>query len=176
VIKNHPLDTGLVPYKRIIKQLEQQHKIEGRVIYLEDGYLPTMLHNSKGTVLVNSTVGTSSLFHGIPTCVLGDAIYDMEGLTYQGGLDKFWTKGTRPNPALFGRFSKAIIHLTQVNGDFYSKKGIDMSVEGSMRFFNLPPVKDKVSMGSGMEIIDFIRSAPNKPPKVEKNAYVYIKH
>lgn len=175
VIKNHPLDTGLVPYKKIISRLEQEFFIKGRVIYLEDGYLPTMLHHAKGVVLVNSTVGTSSLFHGIPTCVLGEAIYDMKGLTYQGGLDKFWIEGKRPNPVLFAKFSRAIIHLTQVNGDFYSKKGIDMSVEGSLRLFNLPPVNATTVEEVGFETIDYIKSALNDPTKIKKSAYAYAK-
>ena len=137
VIKNHPLDTGLVNYRKIIKKLGNQLGIKERLVYLEDGYLPTMVHHSKGVVLVNSTVGTSALFHRRPTCVLGEAIYNMEGLTYQGGLDSFWTEGQPPRGDLFYKFCNAIIHLTQINGDFYSKKGIEMSVQGSLRFFGL---------------------------------------
>jgi len=138
LIKNHPLDTGLVNYKKLIKTLEQQHQLTGRVVYLEDGYLPTMVRKAKGVVLVNSTVGTSSLFHRRPTCVLGEAVYNMQGLTYQGGLDRFWTEGKPPEVSLYHKFFNTLVHLTQVNGDLYSSKGIKMSVEGSMRFFGYP--------------------------------------
>ncbi len=146
VIKNHPLDTGFVNYRKLIKDLVKHHKLDERVVYLEDGYLPTMVRHAKGVVLVNSTVGTSALYHRRPTCVLGKAIYDMQGLTYQGGLDTFWTEGKPPEKALFQKFCNAIIHLTQINGDFYSKKGIHMAVEGSLRFFDLSSTKKKVML------------------------------
>lgn len=196
VIKNHPLDTGLVNYRKIIKNLAKLHRVEGRLVYVEDGYLPTMLHNSKGSVLVNSTVGTSSLFHAIPTCVLGEAIYDMEGLTFQGGLDKFWTGGTRPNPRLFAKFCNALIHLTQVNGDFYSESGIKMSVEGSLRLFGLPSVVDAVDKPieeKEIDRIDFVNPNLTTSPvpipitsralkvsktsrELNKSAYAFVKH
>ncbi len=143
VIKNHPLDTGLVNYNRLINNLIKQYDLKARVVYLEDGYLPTMVKHAKGVILVNSTVGMSSLYHRRPTCVLGKAIYNMEGLTYQCGLDRFWLEGKPPELDLYHKFCNAIIHLTQINGDLYSKKGIDMSVEGSMRFFNLSPLEQE---------------------------------
>ena len=88
----------------------------------------------------------SSLYHRRPTCVLGKAIYNMEGLTYQGGLDQFWLEGKPPELDLYQKFCNAIIHLTQINGDLYSKKGIDMSVEGSLRFFNFSPLEQEAEI------------------------------
>ncbi len=140
LIKNHPLDTGLYDYRKQIRQLQKIHGVEGRVIYLEDGYLPDMVRHARGVVLVNSTTGMSSLYHKVPTCLLGKAIYDMPGLTFQGGLDRFWAEGTPPEPELYRDFQNAVLYLTQVNGDFYSQKGIAMAVEGSLRFFGLEDV------------------------------------
>ncbi len=137
VIKNHPLDTGLTNYRKLIKQLTQVFNIEKRVVYLEDGNLPTMVRNAKGVIVVNSTVGTSALFHRRPLCALGEAIYDIPGLTHQEGLDTFWKQGQPPEIELYHKFHNAVVNLTQVNGDLYSNKGIEMSVDGSLSFFGL---------------------------------------
>ena len=132
VIKNHPLDTGLIPYRQILRKLTQSLNIENRVIYLENGHIPTLTHHAKGTVVVNSTVGMSALFHHSPTCALGKSIYNLPGLTYQDGLDSFWSNPVKPDMELFAKFRNAVINLTQINGNFYSRKGIKMAVSGSL--------------------------------------------
>jgi capsular polysaccharide export protein len=138
VIKNHPLDTGLINYGKIIRRLARENNLDkNRIIYLQVGNIPILLDYAQGTVLVNSTVGMSSLFHKTPTCVLGTAIYDMEGLTFQGSLDHFWEQKTKPDQNLYTLFMKSVIHLTQVNGDFYTKTGINMAVDGSIRHLDI---------------------------------------
>lgn len=131
VIKNHPLDTGLVDYRQIVKQLEQLKDLEGRLVYLESGDLPTLLKHTKGVVTVNSTVGTSSLIFSCPTIALGTAIYDMPGLTFQGSLDQFWRCAEQPDAQLFSAFRNTVIHTTQVNGGFYSVNGVKLAVQNS---------------------------------------------
>ena len=39
VIKNHPLDLGLMHYSRVIRQLAARFDLTGRVVYLETGDL-----------------------------------------------------------------------------------------------------------------------------------------
>ena len=126
IIKNHPLDTGFIDYADWIRRLQRRLKFEGRIIYLETGHLPTLLDRSLGVVTVNSSVGSSALVHGRPTIALGDAIYDMPGLTYQGPLDQFWTQSEPPDRRLFNCFRNTVIHTTQINGGFYSRPGIAM--------------------------------------------------
>jgi len=133
VIKNHPLDPWFVDFSTEIKKAAQQHNIdEERLIYLEAGDLIRLLKHAKGTVLVNSTVGTTSLSHDCPVKVLGNALYDMPGLTFQGSLDDFWTKATPPDAKLFAAFQQVLIAKTQINGSFYNQKGIAMAVAGSL--------------------------------------------
>ena len=48
-----------------------------------------------GAVTVNSTAGLGAIEMGLPTIVLGEAIYDMPGLTHQSALDAFWTAPNR---------------------------------------------------------------------------------
>jgi capsular polysaccharide export protein len=133
VIKNHPLDPWFVNYPKLINKLATQYGIaKGRIIYLESGDLNKLLLYAKGTVLVNSTVGTSALQAECPVIALGSAIYDMAGLTFQGSLDQFWTEASPPDKALFSNFKAAVIQQTQINGAFYNQKGIEMAVQGSL--------------------------------------------
>jgi capsular polysaccharide export protein len=133
VIKNHPLDTGIVEYRQFSQELARTLGLDGRLVFLEDGHLPTLLEHSRGVVVVNSTVGLSALHHRRPLMALGDAIYDMEGMTWQGGLDDFWTQASRPDMNLYYAFLDYVIHHTQINGDFYTRTGIEMAVQGAVR-------------------------------------------
>jgi len=144
VIKNHPLDTGLVDYPGVITQAIKQNNLDPmRVVYLETGDLNALLDQASGTVLVNSTVGLSSIQACCPTIALGTAIYDMPGLTYQGKLDTFWQDALddrhKPDANLVDAFCHSVIALTQINGDFYTRKGIKLAVSGSVeRLVSLP--------------------------------------
>ena len=94
--------------------------LEGRLYYVHDTDLPALLQNAEGSVLINSTVGISSMYHGTPVKALGDAIYDIEGLTHQGTLDSFWHNPDPVNRELFSRFRQYLINKTQVNGSLYT--------------------------------------------------------
>lgn len=130
LVKNHPLDTGLVSYGSWIRRLARRLGLADRIIYLEAGHMPTLLQHAEGVVTVNSTVGPSAMLHQRPVIALGDAIYDLPGLTFQGGLDAFWRDGEPPDQALFQAFRNTLIHTTQVHGGFYSEPGIEWGVQG----------------------------------------------
>ncbi|NYT37014.1 capsular biosynthesis protein [Allopusillimonas soli] len=132
VVKNHPLDPGLVPHGRIARDLAGRYGIADRIVFLETGHLPTLLSNATGVVTVNSTVGGSALVHSRPLIALGQPIYGIPGLTFQGTLDAFWHDHEPPDMGLFHNFRNVVIHTTQVNGGFYTEKGIDMGVEQSV--------------------------------------------
>ncbi len=134
VVKLHPLDPWFISYPEIIKKLCTQYEIDSeRIVYLEAGNLNTLLENAEGTVLVNSTVGTSALAVGCPVIALGSAIYDMRGLTFQGSLDEFWSNAEPPEAELFDAFKQSYIEHTQINGSFYNQKGIRMAVDASIK-------------------------------------------
>ncbi|MEE9327494.1 MAG: capsular biosynthesis protein [Cocleimonas sp.] len=135
VIKVHPLDPWFIDFPLVIKQSALENGLsQERLIYLESGNLNELLQHAKGTVLVNSTVGNSALTYDCPVIALGEAIYDISGLTFQGNLDDFWTQATPPNKMLFQAFRKYIIDTTQINGSFYNIKGIRMAIEGCLPF------------------------------------------
>lgn len=129
VIKNHPFDTGLTDFGRQARALARDHGVADRVDYLETGHLPTLLDVAAGVVTVNSTVGTSALVHRVPLIAMGDAIYNLPGLTFQGPIDRFWRDSTPPDRRLFLAFRDTVIHVSQVNGGFYSSRGIALGTE-----------------------------------------------
>ena len=137
VIKNHPLDMGLVNYPRFITKLSRQFDVLGRVDYLETGNLNVLLSHAAGMVTVNSTSGCVSLGLNRPTITLSDPIYNLPGLTFQGNLDEFWRQAELPDMELFRRFRNTVIHTTQVNGGFYTSQGIAMAIENSMPMLEL---------------------------------------
>lgn len=133
LIKNHPLDLGLVNYPQIIRNLSDRFDLAGRVDYLETGDLSLLLPHALGTVTVNSTVGTVSLGFSCPTISLSDPIYNLPGLTFQGELDDFWRERPLPDTELFRYFRNTVIHTAQVNGGLYCGKGIELAVKNSLR-------------------------------------------
>lgn len=125
VIKHHPYDRGYKNYSAIIKKLSLVYGLENRLYYVHDTDLPSLLRNAEGSVLINSTVGISSLYHDTPVKALGDSIYDIEGLTYQGTLESFWSDPGQVDRNLYERFRRYLIDKTQINGSLYT------SIEGS---------------------------------------------
>lgn len=122
VFKHHPLDRGHNDYGAVIRNAAAARGVAFRVHYIHDQHLPTLLQHAAGLVLVNSTVGLSGIHHGLPVKALGDAIYDFDGLTFQGSLDEFWSgaRSFRPDMSLYRRFRHYVIEHTQLNGSFYA--------------------------------------------------------
>jgi capsular polysaccharide export protein len=133
VIKHHPLDRGYHDYSPLLRQLAWAHNLVGRLLYIHDQNLPTLLTQMRGAVVINSTVGLSALSHGAAVKTCGRAIYDIEGLTFQGSLDEFWrlAEGFRIDQELFNRFRAYVIDQTQINASFY-KGGISTGPCASM--------------------------------------------
>ena len=122
VIKHHPMDRGYKDYHHIINRIAIKCQIKDRILYIHDIHLPTFLSNATGCVVINSTTGLSSILHNCPTKVCGNAIYDIDGLTYQGSLDLFWKKARKIsiNKKLYKNFRGYLIDKIQIEGNFYS--------------------------------------------------------
>ncbi len=123
VFKHHPLDRGYNDYSRLIHRLSQQLGLQGRCLYIHDLHLPTLLDHALGVVTINSTVGLSALDYGCAVKTCGRAIYDMQGLTFQGELDDFWKFACqhRPGRSLLRCFFNYMLTHNQHNGSFYRK-------------------------------------------------------
>ncbi|ARE39410.1 Capsular polysaccharide export system protein KpsS [Rhodovulum sp. P5] len=127
VFKVHPLDNGLGRWFSRIPAIAERYGVADRVHVLRGGNLGRMVTRSCGVVLVNSTVGIHALRAGTPLCVLGTAIYDVPGLSHQGGLDRFWTQPEPVDRAFFETFERAISTI-QVKGSFFAPDGRDDAI------------------------------------------------
>ncbi|ECK7558615.1 capsule biosynthesis protein [Campylobacter coli] len=121
VFKHHPMDRGYRNYSKLINGLSQKYHVEGRIFYVHDTYLPTLLKNALGCITINSTVGLSAILEGCPTKVCGNAFYNFEGLAYPKKLQFFWREAHayKPNPNLVLNFKNYLLNTNQFNGNFY---------------------------------------------------------
>ncbi|SFV71904.1 Capsular polysaccharide export system protein KpsS [hydrothermal vent metagenome] len=127
LFKHHPIDRGRKNYTDFITDQAKQVNIETRILILHDIHLPTCLKHAKGTVTINSTVGFSSLYHKTPAITLGNAIYDIEGLTAKNQtLKEFWQNPSIPDIKLFNKYKNYIIQKTQLNGSFYGQFPLEL--------------------------------------------------
>ncbi|WP_216850944.1 capsule biosynthesis protein [Acidisphaera sp. L21] len=132
VIKEHPMDDGLINWRRLVARLAAESGVADRVIYLEVGNLDALIARTRGVVTVNSTTGTLALATGVPLMVLGTAIYDIPGLTHQAGLDRFWTEAAAPDQALFDAFRRVIADRCLLVGGFFSEDAITQLVANAV--------------------------------------------
>lgn len=125
VIKHHPMDRGFCHYGNLIDVVCQNQALRNRVHYIHDLHLPTLLNHTKGVVVVNSTVGLTALEHLCPVITCGNAIYDMDGLTYQASKDSFWQNAAsfKVNQTLHSNYLNYLINNSQINGNFYKRLG-----------------------------------------------------
>ena len=140
VIKLHPLDNGLVNFRKRARRIAAKLGIGERVLVIDGGHLPTLLAGSRGVVVVNSTTGLSAIHHGRPLKVLGRAVFDMPGLTFQGALDRFWREAGAPDAELFRAFRRVVLKRAQVNGSFFTRAGRDLAVKGVLERLAVQPL------------------------------------
>ncbi|RYD23730.1 MAG: hypothetical protein EOP88_03095 [Verrucomicrobiaceae bacterium] len=125
VFKVHPMDRGYKDYMDLIAGLD--HRLGGgRILYVDRVHLPTLLSHSRGVVNINSSVGISGLVHHVPVLTLGTAVYDLEDLSFRGGLDAFWTQAHKPKGGRVKDFINLLLQTSQGRGTL------------SQRCFNVP--------------------------------------
>lgn len=122
LIKHHPMDEGFNNYNKLIKKLANRYGVSKRVIYIHGVPMPILLRKAIGVVTVNSTCGLSALIHGLPVIALGNAHYDIKGLTFQEGLDRFWKEGQKPDTQLFEKYRSYLCNKSQIKGSIYYSK------------------------------------------------------
>ncbi len=138
LIRNHPLDNGLIDYETFIGSFARELGISERVTFVEDGSTPAMVAGSRGVVLVNSTVGLMALDEGKPVYCLGWSIYCVPGLAHtilEMPLGRFWAEASAPDEALYAAFRKMLVRRALVRGNFYTFPAILVSAADSVRRF-----------------------------------------
>lgn len=133
VIKVHPWDAGLVSWEKLIHRIAGELSVSDRVDYLDGGNLDSLVKQAKGMVTVNSTSGLHALQAGCPVKVLGQAVYDVPGLTFQGNLDAFWRSGELPDTKLMAAFVKLMASSIQLRGVYFSEPGCSAAAAAAVQ-------------------------------------------
>ncbi len=128
VVKEHPLDNGVVDWRQEVRSMAETLSIAGRVDYLGFGDIVPVAQRAKGMVTINSTSGTFALDMGVPVIALGQAIYDMPDLTFQGGINRFWSECPPPDPETFAAFRRVLVEKCLIPGGFFSEEALDKVV------------------------------------------------
>jgi capsular polysaccharide export protein len=132
-IKEHPLDGGLINWRRVVGGEATRLGVSDRVDFSEHGDLLSLVRRSQGMVTVNSTSGTLALAENVPVVVLGNAVYDIEGITHQHGLDRFWSEPQAPLREMYDAFYRVLVDRCLLHGAFLSEAGIELLIEGAVR-------------------------------------------
>lgn len=132
VVKPHPWDPGLKDWEKLCFRIARERGIEDRLVYINGGNLVKMSEKAAGMVTINSTSGISALRLGIPVKVMGQAVYDIEGLTYQRELDSFWKSSRAPDPLDVAAFMNLLAASVQIRGTFFSEPGLTAAVTAAV--------------------------------------------
>ncbi|MGX9962096.1 capsule biosynthesis protein [Roseomonas sp. F4] len=124
LFKVHPLDPCVKNWHRRIGLMAARAGLApDRVHVAHHGPLDAMLLRARGLITINSTVGLRALALGQPAVALGQAVWNVPGLAYQGPLDRFWAEAGVPDLELRDAFLAALQGTTQLRGVFYAREG-----------------------------------------------------
>jgi len=135
VVKNHPLDPGLVDLGHITRILAIERGLADRVDFIDGGNLAQLCRASRGMIVNNSSAALSAMGFGTPVKVLGNAFFDFDGLSDQQPMDDFWTTPTPADPDLFYRFRAHVIARCQINGNFHEPRAVPTTAEAIAEVF-----------------------------------------
>jgi capsular polysaccharide export protein len=156
VLKEHPLDSQLSDWRRLVISIAARHGIGDRVLYLVGSDISDLVRRSAGVITVNSTSGFVALTLGRPVVTLAQPIYDLPGLTFQAGLDRFWREGSAPDPVLFDAFRRVVVDRTQINGGFFTPQGLKLAVAGAV---------ERLEASALTQPLTTISPVPVRPPE-----------
>jgi capsular polysaccharide export protein len=159
LIKLHPLDNGIANFRKQATRIARRLNLGDRILVMDGGHLPTLLSRCEGVVVVNSTTGLSALRHGQPVTVLGSAIFNLPGLTFQGPLDDFWQAKSSPDQDLFQAFRQVVLTKAQINGSFFTDEGLKLAVEGSLARMRVLPVQAPAEVPSRLDPVSSLAAA-----------------
>jgi capsular polysaccharide export protein len=133
LLKAHPLDCSFFNWRGFVRSEARRLSLQDRLHFVDGGDLDTMARSTRGMVCVNSTSATLALTHGRPVCTIGEAIYNMEGLTHQLHLDTFWAAPTRPEPGVYPAFRRVLVDRCLVRGGLASESAVRILIDSILR-------------------------------------------
>ena len=132
LVKAHPFDTTLTNWTRFFARRAERLGIRGRVHFIDGGWLDQLAAETAGMVCVNSTSATLALAAGSPVCTLGEAIYNVPGLTFDRHLDEFWSSPMPPEPGLYGAFRRVLVDRCLVRGGLASESAVQTLISSML--------------------------------------------
>lgn len=153
LLKSHPLDPGFFSWTRFMRNAARRLGIEPRVHFVNGGDLDAMLERARGLVCVNSTSATLALARDVPVCTIGEAIYDIPGLTHQEHLDTFWANPTPPEPGVYPAFRRVLVDRCLIRGGLASESAVEILIQsiierlgigGREAYSQLPAIEPEV--------------------------------
>jgi capsular polysaccharide export protein len=141
LLKAHPLDCSFFNWRGFVRRRARRLRLHDRLHFVDGGDLDEMVQMARGVVCVNSTSATLALAAGTPVCTIGDAIYDVAGLTHQGHIDSFWTRPSAPEPGLYEAFRRVLVDRCLVRGGLASESAVSVLVESILERLGCMPGK-----------------------------------
>lgn len=129
LVKAHPLDFSFFNWRGYLRRRARRLGILERVHFIDGGDLDDLAADATGMVCVNSTSATLALAAGTPVSALGEAIYALPGVTFQGHLDDFWLNPPRPDPGLYRAFRRLLVERCLVRGGLASESAVTTLVK-----------------------------------------------
>jgi capsular polysaccharide export protein len=123
VFKNHPLDNGVIDLNRLIHEEARRHGLEGRVLFVDTGKLVPLLERTVSATAVNSTACHQALLRGIPTMVLGRAVFNHPQIVPRMRLADFFRMRPCKSRADYDKLIGLMRRTCQFNGSYYSAEG-----------------------------------------------------
>lgn len=133
LLKAHPLDCSFFNWGKFVRDHARRLSLEGRLHFVDGGDLDSMARDARGLVCVNSTSATLALAKGTPVCTLGEAIYDLPGLTHQSHLDSFWSNPVPPEEGLYPAFRRVLVDRCLVRGGLASESAVSILVDSMIK-------------------------------------------
>jgi capsular polysaccharide export protein len=143
LLKAHPLDCSFTNWRGFVRNKMAALGLQDRLYFADGGLLDDMVEMSSGLICVNSTSATIALGQGKPVCTVGEAIYDLEGLTHQDHLDTFWRCPTKPEPGLYEAFRRVLVDRCLVRGGLASESAVSILVGTMARRLGVVPPRLK---------------------------------
>lgn len=128
LLKSHPLDPSFFSWSKFVRRIARRLHVEDRTHFVDGGDLDEMLKSARGLVCVNSTSATLALARGMPVCTIGEALYDMPGLTHQEHLDTFWANPAPPEPGVYQAFRRVLVERSLVRGGLASESAVEILI------------------------------------------------
>jgi len=140
VVKEHPLDNGVRDWRQVTGDMADLFGVADRIDYLGWGDIVPVTRRAQGVVTINSTSGTLALAEGVPVVALGHAIYDIPDITFQRGLDAFWSNPVAPDPETFAAFRRVLVERCLIPGGFFSEEALAKVVRHAVARFEGTPI------------------------------------